>query len=145
MDRDKAARYGINVSDVQDAIETAVGGKAVSQVLQGEQRYDLVVRYQAPYRDTKEAIENIRLLAPSGERVSLAQLCEIEVLDGASEIYREGNSRYVAIKYSVPVRDLGSTVEEAIGKVNAQVKLPTGYHIDWAGEYESQKRVQAAR
>ena len=102
VDREKAARYGINVSDVQDAIETAVGGKAVSQVLQGEQRYDLVVRYQAPYRNTKEAIENIRILAPSGERVSLAQLCNVHVLDGASEIYREGNSRYVAIKYSVP-------------------------------------------
>jgi cobalt-zinc-cadmium resistance protein CzcA len=142
VDRKQAARYQINVADVQDAIETAVGGKAVSQVLQGEQRYDLVARYQAPYRSTKEAIENIRLLAPSGERVSLAQLCTIRVHDGASEIYREGNSRYVAIKYSVPVRDLGSTVEEAISKVNAQVQLPTGYHIDWAGEYESQKRSQ---
>jgi len=140
VDRQQAARYGINVADVQDAIETAVGGKAVSQVLQGEQRYDLVVRYQAPYRNTKESIENIRLLTSSGERVSLAQLCKVQVLDGASEIYREGNSRYVAIKYSVPVRDLGSTVEEAIRKVNQQVKLPTGYHVDWAGEYESQKR-----
>ena len=140
VDRARAARYGINVADVQDAIETAVGGKAVTQVLQGEQRYDLVVRYQAPYRDTKEAIENIRLVSPSGERVSLAQLAGVEVLDGASEIYREGNSRYVAIKYSVPVRDLGSTVEEAMSKVNRLVKLPTGYHIDWAGEYESQKR-----
>jgi cobalt-zinc-cadmium resistance protein CzcA len=142
VDRDQAARYGLNVSDVQDAIETAVGGKAVSQVLQGEQRYDVVVRYQTPYRNTKEAIENVRLLAPSGERVSLAQLCTVKTLDGASEIYREGNSRYVAIKYSVPVRDLGSTVEEAIDKVGKQVKLPEGYHIDWAGEYESQKRSQ---
>jgi cobalt-zinc-cadmium resistance protein CzcA len=140
VDREKAARYGTNVTDVQDAIETAVGGKAVSQILQGEQRYDLVVRYQASYRNTKESIENIRLLLPSGERVSLAQLCDVRVLDGASEIYREGNSRYVAIKYSVPVRDLGSTVEEAIRKVEEQVKLPVGYHIDWAGEYESQKR-----
>ena len=140
VDRDQAARYGINVADVQDAIETAVGGKAVSQVLQGEQRYDLVVRYQAPYRDTREAIENIRLLAPTGERVSLAQLASVRVTDGASEIYREGNSRYVAIKYSVPVRDLGSTVEEAMPKVERQIKLPAGYHIDWAGEYESQKR-----
>jgi cobalt-zinc-cadmium resistance protein CzcA len=140
IDRDRAARYGINVADVQDAIETAVGGKAVSQVLQGEQRYDLVVRYQAPYRDTRQAIENIRLLAPTGERVSLAQLCAVQVLDGASEIYREGNSRYVAIKYSVPVRDLGSTVEEAMHKVETQVKLPVGYHIYWAGEYESQRR-----
>jgi heavy metal efflux system protein len=101
---------------------------------------DLVARYQAPWRDTKEAIENIRLVSPSGERVSLDQLCTVEVRDGASEIYREENSRYVAIKYSVPVRDLGSTVEEAIRKVDSQVKLPAGYHIDWAGEYESQKR-----
>ena len=117
VNRKKAARYGLNVSDVQDAIETAVGGKAVSQVLQGEQRYDLVVRYDAPYRNTKEAVENIRLVAPSGERVSLAQLCDVQVLDGASEIYREANSRYVAMKYSVEGRDLGSTVEEAINKV----------------------------
>jgi heavy metal efflux system protein len=142
LDREAAARYGLNVSDVQDAIETAVGGKAVTQVLQGEQRYDLMVRYQAPYRNTKEAIENVRLLAPGGERVSLAQLCKVQVLDGASEIYREGNSRYVALKYSVPVRDLGSTVEEAMARVNQKVKLPVGYHLQWAGEYESQKRSQ---
>jgi len=142
IDRTAAARHGINVSDVQDAIQTAVGGNAVSQVLQGEQRYDLVVRYQAPYRETKEAIENIRLLAPSGERVSLGQLCKVEVADGGSEIYREGNSRYIAIKYSVRGRDLGSTVEEAMKKVQQQVKLPRGYHLDWAGEYESQKRSE---
>ncbi len=142
VDRKQAARYGINVADVQDAIETAVGGKALTQVLEGEQRYDLVARYLPAYRDTKEAIENIRLLAPSGERVSLAQLCSVSTLDGASEIYREGNSRYVAIKFSVPVRDLGSTVEEAMHKVDREVKLPIGYHIDWAGEYESQKRSQ---
>jgi heavy metal efflux system protein len=142
VDRQQAARHAINVADVQDAVETAVGGKAVSQVLQGEQRYDLVVRYQAPYRETKEAIENIRLVSPTGERVSLAQLSKVEVRDGASEIYREENSRYVAIKYSVRGRDLGSAVEEAMKLVGARVKLPTGYHIDWAGEYESQKRSQ---
>ena len=141
VDRAAAARYGINVSDVQDAIQTAVGGGAVSQVLQGEARYDLVVRYQKPYRDTREAIEDIRLLSPSGERVSLAQLTQVKVEDGAEEIYREQNQRYVAIKYSVRGRDLGSTVEEAIAKVNQQVKLPPGYHIDWAGEYQSQKRA----
>ncbi len=140
IDRSQTARYGLNVADVQDAIETAVGGKAVSQVLQGEQRYDLVVRYEAPFRNNQEAIENIRLVSPSGERVALSQISKVQVLDGASEIYREGNSRYVAIKYSVPVRDLGSTVEEAMSKVNSQVKLPAGYHIDWAGEYESAKR-----
>jgi cobalt-zinc-cadmium resistance protein CzcA len=142
VNRDHASRHGINVSDVQDAVQTAVGGNAVTQVLQGEQRYDLVPRYTAPYRNTKEAIANIRLLSPTGERVSLAQLGDVLVSDGASEIYREENSRYVAIKYSVRGRDLGSTVEEAIGKVNRDVKLPEGYSISWAGEYASQQRSQ---
>jgi cobalt-zinc-cadmium resistance protein CzcA len=140
VDRAAAARYGINVADIQDAVETAVGGNAVGQVLQGEQRYDLVARYQPRYRDTQEAIERIRLLSPAGERVSLAQLCNVKTLDGASSISREANSRYVALKYSVRGRDLGSTVEEAIAKVGKEVKLPVGYHTEWAGEYESQKR-----
>jgi heavy metal efflux system protein len=143
VDRDQAARYQINVADVQDAIQTAVGGNALTQVLEGEARYDLVLRYQPEFRSTREAIENIRLASPSGERVSLAQLCRIEERDGASEIYREGNERYVAIKYSVRGRDLGGAVEEAIHKVNAQVQLPRGYHLDWEGEYESQKRASA--
>ena len=101
VDREQAARYGINVADVQDAIQTAAGGNALTQVLQGERRYDLVMRYLPRYRDTSEAIENIRLLSPSGERVSLAQLCKVETKDGAAQIYREGNRRYVAVKYSV--------------------------------------------
>ncbi len=143
VDRQQAARYQINVADVQDAIQTAVGGNALTQVLQGEARYDLVMRYLPPYRDKKEAIEKIRLLTPSGERVSLAQLCKITEEDGASEIYREGNQRYVAIKYSVRGRDLGGAVEEAMQRVNAKVKLPRGYHIDWEGEYESKKRADA--
>jgi heavy metal efflux system protein len=141
VNRDAAARYQINAADVQDAIQTAVGGNALTQVLKDEARYDLVLRYLPKYRDTKEAIESIRLLSPSGERVSLAQLCTIEEKDGGSEIYREGNQRYVAIKYSVRGRDLGGAVEEAMKKVNEQVKLPSGYHIDWEGEYESQKRA----
>jgi cobalt-zinc-cadmium resistance protein CzcA len=140
VDRAAAARYGINVSDIQDAIQTAVGGNAVTQVLRGEARYDLVVRYLPQYRNTEEAINNIRLLSPSGERVSLAQLTTAKTEDGAEEIYREGGQRYVAIKYSVRGRDLGSTVEQAIKDVNAKVKLPPGYKFDWAGEYESQKR-----
>jgi heavy metal efflux system protein len=141
VDRQAAARWGINVADVQDAIQTAVGGNAVSQVLQGEARYDLVLRYQKPYRDTRQAIENVRLLSPSGERVSLAQLTKVDTNDGAEEIYREGEQRYIAVKYSVRDRDLGSTVEEAIDRVNKQVNLPTGYHFVWAGEYESKLRA----
>ena len=143
VDRQAAARYQVNVADVQDAIQTAVGGNALTQVLKNEARYDLVLRYLPSYRSTKEEIEDIRLLSASGERVSLAQLCKINVADGASEIYREGNSRYIAIKYSVRGRDLGGAVEEAIKNVNSQVKLPRGYHLDWEGEYESQKRAQA--
>jgi cobalt-zinc-cadmium resistance protein CzcA len=143
VDRMQAARYQINVADIEDAIQTAVGGSALTQVLQGEQRYDLVLRYLPQYRTTKEALEAIRLLSPSGERVSLAQLCTIKEQDGGSEIYREENERYVAIKYSVRGRDLGSAVEEAMSMVNSRIQLPRGYHIDWEGEYESQKRAQA--
>jgi cobalt-zinc-cadmium resistance protein CzcA len=143
VDRKAAARFQINVADVQDAIQTAVGGNALTQVLQGEARYDLVLRYLPQYRDTREAIEKIRLLSPSGERVSLAQLCKITTDDGGSEIYREGNQRYIAIKYSVRERDLGGTVEEAIEKVGKQVELPKGYHLNWEGEYESEKRAEA--
>jgi cobalt-zinc-cadmium resistance protein CzcA len=142
VDRKQAARYQINVADVQDAIQTAVGGNALTQVLQGERRFDLVMRYLPQYRDTREAIEDIRLQAPSGERVSLAQLCQTEVADGASEIYREGNSRYVAIKYSVRGRDLGGAVEESIHRVAQSVTLPSGYQIGWEGEYESEKRSE---
>src|ERR1700687_4989554 len=141
VDRTAADRFGINVSDIQDAVETAVGGKAVSQILIGEQRFDMTVRYQPQFRQTVEDIGNIRILAPSGERVSLAQLCKITLDDGASTIYREGNSRYIAIKYSVRGRDLGSTVRQAIDEVGQKVKLPEGYHLDWTGEYESQQRA----
>ncbi len=141
IDRAKADRYGINVADVQDAIQTAVGGNPVSQILIGEQRFDLVPRYQEHFRKSIDDIANIRLLAPTGERVSLGELCDITIDNGASMIYREGNQRYIAIKYSVRGRDLGSTVEEAMNKVNREVKLPQGYTLDWAGEYESQKRA----
>jgi len=143
VDRAKANRYGLNVADIQDAIETDIGGKAVGEVLKGEQRYDLVVRYQPEYRTTMEDIRNVRLVAPTGERVSLDQVCDIQMRDGASQIYRENNSRYVAIKYSVRGRDLGSTVEEAIREVGHRVKLPPGYYLQWAGEYASAKRANA--
>jgi cobalt-zinc-cadmium resistance protein CzcA len=143
IDRRQAARFGINVADVQDAVTTAVGGNAVSQVLIGEQRYDVVVRYQESYRNTQEAIGRVRLLSPSGERVSLAQLATVEVKDGAYDIYREGNERYIAITFNVRGRDLGSTVEDAIRLIGEKVKMPPGYHVRWSGEYESEKRAEA--
>ena len=141
VDREAAARWGINVADIQDAIQTAVGANTVTQVQRGEARFDVTLRYQKQYRDTREAIGDVRLLAPSGERVSLAQLTKVSTDDGAEQINREGGQRYIAIKYSVRGRDLGSTVEEAINKVERNVNLPTGYHLEWAGEYASQKRA----
>jgi cobalt-zinc-cadmium resistance protein CzcA len=141
VDRQAAARYGINVADIQDAIQTAVGGTVLSEVLKGEAQFDLVLRYQKPYRDTKEAIEDVRLLSPTGEHVSLAQLTKIGTTDGAEEIYREGEQRYIAVKYGIRDRDLGGAVEEAIATVNKMVPLPKGYHYEWAGEYQSKQRA----
>jgi cobalt-zinc-cadmium resistance protein CzcA len=143
VDRDEAARFQINVADVQDAIQTAVGGNALTQVLHGEEVYNLTLRYLPQYRDSREAIDNIRLLSPSGERISLAQLCTVKEADEGSEIYRENNERYVAIKYSVRGRALGDAVKEAIRKVTTQVELPRGYHIGWEGEYQSEVRAEA--
>jgi len=119
-----------------------VGGKAVSQVLpQGSpERYDVVVRYQEPYRKDQKAISNIRLLSPSGERVSLAQLTKMEVRDGAYDIYREGNSRYLSVTFNVRGRDLGSSVEQAMSQIDQNVKFPPGYRYQWSGEYESKQR-----
>ena len=143
VDRQATARWGVNVADVQDAIQTAVGGFPIGQVLQGEAVYNLTVRYQKPYRDTKEAIQDIRILSPSGERVSLAQVAKVQVKDGAYDIYRENGSRYVAIRFEVRDRDLGTTVQEAIDKIGKKVQLPRGYELKWAGEYESEERAEA--
>jgi len=142
VDRLAAARFGINVADIQDAVQTAIGGNPVSQVLQGEAVYNVVVRYQKPYRDTKEAIQNIRLLSPTGERVSLAQLTKVQVRDDAYDIYREDGSRYVAIRFEVRGRDLGTTVKESIDKIAKNVQLPHGYRLEWSGEYDSEKRAE---
>ena len=103
----------------------------------------MVLRYQGQYRDSQQAIGNIRMVAPSGERVSLAQLCKLEVKDGAYDIYRESNSRYIAITFNVRDQDLGTTVGDAIKKIGDTVTLPRGYRLDWSGEYESEKRAAA--
>lgn len=141
IDRQAAARYGLNVADVQDAIEAAVGGKAVTQILEGEQRFDLTVRYPERDRATVDAIAVIRILAPNGERVSLGQVAAIRNEEGASMIYRENNERYIAIKFSVRGRDLGSTVRGLQQAVARRVRLPQGYRIEWAGEYASEQRA----
>jgi heavy metal efflux system protein len=143
VDRDKIARYGLNISDVQDVIETAVGGKVASQVALGERRFDLSVRYLPQFRDSIEHIGRIMVSTPDGYRVPIEDLAEIKVEEGGSMIYREENSRYIAVKFSVRGRDLGSTIEEAQGVVKRKVLLPPGYQVSWSGEFESQRRAEA--
>ena len=136
VDRAKIARYGINVSDVNGLIEAAVGGAAATQVVQGERTFDLVVRLKEQYRQTPEQIGNILVATPTGARVPLRELAAIGVNTGASFIYRQDNSRYIGVQYSVEGRDLAGAVQEAQKKVTDQVTLPAGYYIAWGGEYE---------
>ena len=143
VDRDKISRYGLNISDVQDVIETAVGGKVASQIIDGEKKFDIVVRYQAQYREKIDQIRKIAVVTPDGFRIPLEELAKIEIDDGASMIYRQENSRFIAIKFSVRGRDLGGTIEEAQKVVAEKVLLPEGYHVSWTGEFESQRRAEA--
>ncbi len=141
-DREKIARYGLNVADINALIEAALGGKAATQVIQGEEQFDLVVRMQEKYRSDAQAIENLLVSTPDGQNLPLSQFATVKVENGASFIYRESNSRYIGIQFSVEGRDLASAVGEARSKVAAAVKLPIGYRFDWGGEY---KEYLAAR
>jgi cobalt-zinc-cadmium resistance protein CzcA len=143
VNRDKISRYGLNISDVQDVIETAVGGKVASQIIEGEKRFDIAVRYLLQYRDSIDHIRRITVATPDGFRIPLEELAEIKVDDGASMIYREENSRFIAVKFSVRGRDLGSTVEEAQARVKKNVLLPPDYSLAWSGEFESERRAEA--
>ncbi len=143
VDRDKISRYGLNISDVQDVIETAVGGKVASQIIEGEKRFDIVVRYLPQYRDSIDHIRRITVSTPDGFRIPLEELATINVEDGASMIYREANSRFIAVKFSVRGRDLGGTIEEAQKLVKKTVLLPPNYEMAWTGEFESERRAEA--
>jgi len=135
-DRAKIARYGLNVSDVNTLIETALGGTAATQVIQGEEQFDLIVRMQEPFRQNENAIKNLLITTPGGQHLPLSQFADIHVENGASMIYREANSRYIGVQFSVDGRDLASAVGEARAKVAQNVKLPVGYKFDWGGEYQ---------
>jgi cobalt-zinc-cadmium resistance protein CzcA len=141
IDRAKIARYAINVSDVEDVIAMAVGGKAATQMLEGERRFDVTVRLTSPARDSVGAIEDITVLSPNGGRIPLAELAEIKVNQGASRISREDNMRRIAIKCNLIGRDQGSFVAEAQKKVAQQVVLDPGYNIVWSGQFENQQRA----
>ncbi len=135
-DRAKIAQYGLNVDDVNTMVETAMGGAAASQVIQGERQFDLLVRMQEPYRKDADAIQNLLIATPGGQHLPLSQFADIQVTSGASFIYRESNSRFIGVQFSVRNRDLAGAVEEARREVSRQVKLPIGYTFDWGGEYK---------
>lgn len=143
VDRDKISRYGLNVSDVQAVINTAMGGTVASQVLDGEKRFDIMVRYQKEYRDDINKLKKIAVVTPDGFRIPLEELATFSIDDGASMIYREANRRFIAIKFSIRGRDMGSTIADAQEQVKRKVLLPEGYTVDWSGEFESQKRAEA--
>jgi len=136
IDRSKIARYGINVADINGLIEAAVGGAAATQVAQGERLFDLVVRLLPQYRETPEQIGNVLVASADGQRIPLRELADIKLANGASFIYRQDNSRFIGVQYSVEGRDLASAVQEAQRKVAAAVPLPPGNRVVWGGEYE---------
>jgi len=140
--RELIARYGLNVADVNTLIETAIGGTAATQVIQGEREFDLVVRLQEPFRQNIDAIKNLLIATPDGQHLPLSQFANVRIDKGASFIYREDNSRFVGIQFSVQNRDLASAVQEARQKVSDAVPLPLGYTYDWGGEF---KEYLAAR
>jgi cobalt-zinc-cadmium resistance protein CzcA len=143
-DRQLCGRYGLNVGDVGAVVQAAIGGAAVTQVYEGEKKFDLVVRWAEPYRKDLRAIRQILVPAPDGAQIPLGQLAKISEEDGPSVIYREDNRRYAPVKFSVRGRDLGGTIAEAQARVAAQVKLPWDAHLEWAGEAD-QMRAAASR
>jgi len=135
-DRAKLARYGLNVADINGLVEAAIGGAVATEVVQGERLFDLVVRLEPRFRETPEEIGRILVATPDGQQIPLRELCDIRVASGASFIYREDNSRYIGVQYSIHGRDLASAVEQAQRDVAAAVKVPPGYRVSWGGEYE---------
>jgi len=134
-DRAKIARYGINVADVQAVVEAAVGGQAATQVIQGEKLFDLIVRMEPQYRSSAKQIGDLLVPAPGGQQIPLSELCDIRTASGASFIYREDNSRYIGVQFSVTGRDLEGTINAGQAAVAKKVNLPEGYRLDWGGEY----------
>jgi cobalt-zinc-cadmium resistance protein CzcA len=135
IDRARIARYGVNVADINALIQTAVGGDVATQVVQQEKQFDLVVRLERQYRDNPEEIGNILVATPAGQQIPLKEFADIQVASGASFIYRQDNSRYIGVQFSVEGRDLAGAVGDAMRQIGAKVVLPQGYRLDWGGEY----------
>ena len=141
-DRAVCARYGLNVGDVESVVQAAIGGQAVTQVFEGEKRFDLVVRWQEPYRDSVRRIQEILVGTPDGGQVPLGQVAAVREEEGPAAVYREDNHRYVPVKFSVRGRDLKSTLEEGREKIARSVTLPYDTHLEWAGEINELKDAE---
>lgn len=141
VNRAEASRYGISVSEIRRAVEGAVGGHVVSHILHGEMRFPLAVRYERRFRTSVQSIAAIRIESPTGARVSLGQLCHIDVKEGAFTIYSSHGERFIPVKFSIRGRSLGPTVQQAMKVVGQKVKLPAGYHLSWAGEYKNEQQA----
>jgi len=135
INRARIARYGVNVADINALIQTAIGGDVATQIEQGEKQFDLIVRLDRQYRDNPDEIGNILVATPGGQQIPLKEFADIRVTNGASFIYRENNSRYIGVQFSVEGRDLAGAVDDAMRQVNRTVALPPGYRLDWGGEY----------
>src|ERR1700733_2483425 len=142
IDRAKAARYGLAAADVNATIQAAVGGAALTQVIEGDRRFDLTVRFPERFRNGPEAIRGILLPAPDGSRVPINQIADVETRDGAFMIYRENGRRYIPIKFSVRGRDLATTIQDLQHQLTDKIKLPSGYNYTWAGEFDSLRKEQ---
>jgi len=142
IDRAASARYGLMAADLNAAVQAAIGGLAATQVLEGDRRFDFVVRYQPEFRRTPEAIRNILLPTPDGNRIPLAQVADVSLREGAFMIYRENGRRYIPVKFSVRGRDLAGTIQDVQARIARTVHLPEGYHYEWAGEYDSLRKEQ---
>jgi cobalt-zinc-cadmium resistance protein CzcA len=142
IDRTASARYGLMAADVNAAVQAAVGGLAATQILEGDRRFDFVIRYPAKFRQSAEAIRNILLPTPDGGSIPLGQIAQVALDNGAFMIYRENGRRYIPIKFSVRGRDLAGTMSDVQQRIPQVVRLPEGYHYEWAGEYDSLKKEQ---
>jgi cobalt-zinc-cadmium resistance protein CzcA len=141
LDQRKMALYGVSTADANSVIEMAIGGKAATELYEGERRFDIRIRYQQQFRDTQDKIENLMIPTLNGSKIAIKEIATIKSTTGPAFIYRDNNTRYIAVKFSIRGRDLGSTIAEAQQKVNSKVKLDHGYSYAWAGEFENQQRA----
>jgi cobalt-zinc-cadmium resistance protein CzcA len=141
LDQQKMALYGITTTDAQSVIEMALGGKAATQLYEGERKFDIRIRYQKSFRDTKEKVEDLMIPTQDGAKIPISEISNIKTLTGPAFVYRDNNYRYIPVKFSIRGRDLGSTIKESQARVEKNVRLPEGYKLSWNGEFENQQRA----